>query len=97
LASTDTIVVLKAWRKLVDEQKRINGYPERLEAEYVRESTLPEGLNYAKMQLMCFGWGNCANSLSKHNQLDDQGMASPINKFEQLFTHIEQANCVEAD
>jgi hypothetical protein len=97
LASTDTAMVLNAWRKLVDEQKRQNGYPESLEREYVREAAKPEGINYAKMQLLTFGWGNCANSLSKYNQLDDQGTASPVNKFEQLFTRITQANCVDTD
>jgi hypothetical protein len=97
LASTDTLLVLQAWRKLVDEQKRQNGYPESLEREYVREAAKPEGINYAKMQLLTFGWTNCANSQSKYNQLDDQGTASPIYKFERLFTRIKQANCVDTD
>jgi hypothetical protein len=97
ITSTDTVVVLKAWRKLVDEQKRQNGNPENLEREYVREAAKPEAINFAKMQLLTFGWSNCANSQSKYNQLDDQGTASPIYKFERLFTRIKQANCVDTD
>ncbi|MGI4867056.1 MAG: hypothetical protein ACRYFZ_24275 [Janthinobacterium lividum] len=95
LASTDTAVVLQAWRRLTDEEKRNNGYPEALEREFVRVSARPEAMQYAKMKLMTFGWGNCANSLSKYNRLDEKG--EPVDKFGQLFKHISQTNCVETD
>lgn len=95
LASADTVLVLKAWRKLVDEEKRNNGYPEALEQEFARASARPEAFEYAKMKLMTFGWGNCANSLSQYNRLDEKG--EPVDKFGQLFTHVSQANCVETD
>lgn len=95
LASPDTVAVLKAWRKLVDAQKINNGAPDRLEQEYAQQSTQPEGINYAKMKLMTFGWSNCVNDLSQYNKLDDAGI--PTEKFRQLFKHITESNCADVD
>lgn len=95
LASTDTATVLRAWRKLVDEEKVNNGAPQYLEDEYVQAAALPTGMKYAKMRLMTFGWGNCANELSNYNTLEDQ--YRPAAKFQQLFKQVKQSDCVDAD
>ncbi len=95
LASTDTATVLRAWRKLVDEEKINNGDPQYLENEYIQASALPTGINYAKMKLMTFGWGNCANELSKYNALEQQYRLTE--RFEKLFKQVKQSNCVDVD
>lgn len=95
LASTDTATVLRAWRKLVDEEKATNGAPQYLENEYVQAAALPTGIQYAKMKLMTFGWGNCANGLSKYNGLEDQYRLTT--KFEQLFKQVKHSDCADVD
>ena len=95
LASTDSAVVMQAWRKLVDEEKVTNGIPERLEADFVAQSASPERMRYAKVALMTFGWSNCANAQRKYNDLPSQ---YPLqDEFVKLFTHVEQSNCADTD
>ncbi|RZK90870.1 MAG: hypothetical protein EOO62_34470, partial [Hymenobacter sp.] len=92
LASTDTVVVVQAWRHLVDDMKKNNGIPEQLEADFKAQSASPQRLRYGKTSLMTFGWGNCANDQRKLTNLPDQYHL--YDKFTQLFTHIEQSDCV---
>lgn len=95
LASTDTATVLRAWRVLVDEEKRNNGAPQHLEDEYLREAAQPTGIRYAKMQLMTFGWSNCANKLNGQKELESPDHLAT--KFQQLFKQVKQSDCVETD
>lgn len=95
LASTDSAVVIRAWRKLIDAQKATNGNPERLEAAFNAQLASPKRMRYAKVDLMTFGWSNCANAQRKYNDL--AGTYPLTNEFAKLFTHVEQANCVDAD
>jgi hypothetical protein len=62
LASTDSAVVISAWRKLVDAQKVNNGVPQSLEAAFRAQLASPERMRYAKVALMTFGWSNSANT-----------------------------------
>jgi hypothetical protein len=95
LASTDTVVVLGAWRKLVDQQKITNGIPKQLEAEFVAQSASPERMAYAKVALMTFGWGNCANAQRKYTNISDQ---YPLNEqFSKLFIKVRQSDCADVD
>lgn len=95
LASTDTAVVIKAWRKLVDAEKINNGIPEELAAAFTAEVASPERLRYAKVALMTFGWSNCANAQRKYPDLSDQ--YSLYANFTKLFTRIRQSDCVDVD
>lgn len=95
LASTDTVAIMKAWRKLVDEQKVNSGIPESLEAAFTAQSASPERMRYAKVELMTFGWGNCANAQLKYNDLSNQ---YPLQtEFIKLFKHVEQSDCADLD
>jgi hypothetical protein len=95
LASTDSAVVIPAWRKLVDEQKVNNGYPENLEAAFKAQLASPERMRYAKVDLMTFGWGNCANAQRKYSDVTDK---YPLpDQFTKLFTHVEETNCADVD
>ncbi|WP_133658031.1 hypothetical protein [Hymenobacter sp. UV11] len=95
LASTDSTIVMQAWRKLVDAEKADNGIPESLEAAFAAQLASPERMRYAKVALMTFGWSNCANAQRKYNDLSGQ---YPLpDEFAKLFTHVEQSNCVDVD
>jgi hypothetical protein len=95
LASTDSAVVIPAWRKLVDEQKVNNSIPESLEADFKAQLASPKRMRHAKAALMTFGWSNCANAQRKYSGLTDK---YPLpDEFTKLFTHVEQNNCVDAD
>jgi hypothetical protein len=95
LASQDTALVVQAWRHLVDDIKKNNGIPEQLEADFKMQSASPQRLRYGKTSLMTFGWANCANDQRKYNDLANHYRL--YDKFTQLFTHIEQSDCVDAD
>ncbi|GAA4505577.1 hypothetical protein GCM10023172_33640 [Hymenobacter ginsengisoli] len=95
LASTDSAVVIPAWRKLVDAEKVNNGIPASLEAAFKTQLASPERMRYAKVALMTFGWSNCANAQRKYSDLSGQ---HPLqDDFAKLFTHVAQANCVDVD
>jgi hypothetical protein len=94
LASTDTAVVLHAWRQLIDEQKRHNGAPELLEERFIQEAASPDRLRYAKLQLMTFGWYNCAISHTKYSDLHDRYQLQQ--RYHQLFKSVK-SECEDVD
>jgi hypothetical protein len=47
------------------------------------------------MQLMTFGWSNCANELNGQKELESPDHLAT--KFQQLFKQVKQSDCVEAD
>jgi hypothetical protein len=95
LASTDTAVVLLAWRKLVDKQKLTNSAPKWLETEFVTLSASPERMAHAKAALMTFGWANCANAQRKYPNIIDH--YSLNEQFVKLFKRVHQTDCEEVD
>lgn len=95
LSTTDTLMVLNTWRKLVDAQKEDNGDPDRLEQEFAYESSSPDRMKYARITLMTFGWFNCAVKQCKYNNLDDQ--YRPGQQFEKLFQRITTSDCADTD
>jgi hypothetical protein len=95
LASTDTAVVLLAWRKLVDQQKLTNSAPKWLENEFVTRSASPERLAHAKAALMTFGWSNCTNAQRKYP--DSIAHYALNERFAKLFKRVQQTDCEEVD
>lgn len=88
LCSKDTKKLLDAWRKLVNIQKANNVSPEKLEKKYMAEYSSKENLLYAKIELMNFGWYNCA-VVSVKRPVDGFIAAA---EFKKLFAHIDE-NC----
>lgn len=88
LTSEDSTVLLEAWKNLVEFKKSQNGYPEKLEQEYQRKLKSKGRLLFARIDLMTYGWWNCANEQRKYvDGFNQEGQMSK--EFNKLFNRIE--------
>lgn len=58
--------MIEAWVQLNEEQKSENGDPENVQKEFDAKYFSPQYLDYARIDLMIFGWWNHANHLLPH-------------------------------
>jgi hypothetical protein len=86
LNSTDTSVLFSTWKSFVEELKAKNGSPEAYMERFYEKYNSPERLVYAKIDLLTFGWGNCANEIAFH--VINDGKAAET--FEKLFTNVKR-------
>jgi len=88
LTSKDTTELLNAWKKHVELKKSNNGVPEKLEQEYQRQLASSDRLLFARIDLMNYGWWNCANRQRKYvDGFDQEGQMTK--EFHQLFDRVE--------
>ena len=86
LNSTDTSVLFSTWKSFCEELKAKNGSPEAFMAKFYEKYNSPQRLVYAKIDLLTFGWGNCANEIAFH--VINDGKAEEA--FAKLFTNVKQ-------
>lgn len=95
LAGEDSVALLREWRNLVDILKSNNGFPEGIERQYQQKLSSPERLLHAKIQLLTYGWWNCANSQRKY--VDGFNQNGQMEKeFGKLFLKVE-SECDEEE
>ncbi|AZB18591.1 hypothetical protein EG352_12780 [Chryseobacterium indologenes] len=82
--------MVREWRKLREEMSRRNSNPQRIMNEFNNHLNSPDKRDYAIIDLITFGWGNCAND-EIPNPLHDEKMSK---EFENLFLKID-AECDE--
>lgn len=85
LNSTDTSVLLTTWKSFAEELKAKNGSPEAFMARFYEKYNSPEKLVHAKIDLITFGWGNCANEIAFH--ITNDGKAGE--EFKKMFSNIK--------
>jgi hypothetical protein len=90
LTAKDTVSLLSAWSKLVEQQKTKNSSPERLTQNYLNQYNSKDRLFYARRELMTFGWWNCANDKTYRLNNDD----TMEREFDKLFIKIKK-DCME--
>ncbi|MBB6612139.1 hypothetical protein H7F15_13905 [Pontibacter sp. Tf4] len=94
LTSEDTTVLLATWRKLTDYNKSKNGYPEMVERKYQEQLKSADKLLLARIDLMTYGWWNCANRQRKYVKgFNQEGRMT--REFEKLFDRVAESNCEE--
>ncbi len=54
--------LINAWRNQLEEFKKNNSSPERLQHKFDEWSVKPEKYDFARMEITRFGWWNCANN-----------------------------------
>lgn len=84
--------MIAAWRKLNLEHQKRNADPKRLEREFQAESTSPDRDKYGLVELMGFGWWNCANAEVFRVESTSNGEA--LERFSKLFTNVK-SECEE--
>ncbi|WP_210462190.1 hypothetical protein [Rufibacter roseolus] len=94
LASEDSVALFNAWKNHMEEQKKRTLAPDRVEAEFNRQRNSPQRLLYAKVELMKFGWWNCAVDQLKYNGASQE---MPMEEeFDKLFLKITD-ECDDVD
>lgn len=84
LNSTDDQLFAE-WKKLREEMSKTNGNPQRIMDEYNEQLHSADNRDYAIMDLVTFGWGNCANSTIQRVSHDEK----MNNEFNALFIKID--------
>jgi hypothetical protein len=78
------------WKKLREEMSKRNGDPKRIMDEFENRLNSPDKRDYAILDLVVFGWGNCVNDEIIRPQHDEK-----MNKeFNALFIKID-SDCDE--
>ncbi|MCU7618324.1 hypothetical protein NZ698_14080 [Chryseobacterium sp. PBS4-4] len=77
--------IIAEWRKLRKEMSKRNGNPQRILTEFESHLSSSNWKDYALIDLITFGWGNCAND-EIERPLHDEKM---YNEFNALFIKID--------
>jgi len=83
--------LLTAWRTVNEEARTKNVDPERLRRIYDQQAKSPDKFKYALLEVMTFGWSNCANELIPYIEYD----GTPHKEFEKLFVSVTRVACNE--
>ena len=82
--------LLSAWRHLTEIQASRNARPENIWSTYQRQMNSENKFQYAKEQLLVFGWWNCAVE-----HMDGFNQRKAREEFEKLFTMTKIKECEE--
>ena len=77
--------LLKEWEKLIEMKKAQNASPERIQKEYEDKLSSPKKLEHARIDLMLFGFWNCANHTTP--KIENQWEIGE--EFKKLFTDVK--------
>ncbi len=92
IAGDDKLVAV--WRAQVEEQCKNNGSPKRLRQEFDTYYNSPQRMAYARMEVLTFGWSNCANAHISYVGSGDESLE--IDKqFRKLFIKTKTVGCDE--
>jgi hypothetical protein len=85
--------LLAAWRVVSDDSRKRNSDPERLRRIFDEQMASPDRLKFALIEVMSFGWWNCANEFIEY----DGGDNSPAREreFRKLFIRVRNLGCDE--
>lgn len=84
--NSDEDVMIDEWRKLRIQMSKKNGSPEKVMDEFENNLHAQNRNEYAIVDLITFGWGNCANNSIKRIEHDEK-----MNKaFYALFIKIDE-------
>jgi hypothetical protein len=80
-------VLFTTWKAFTEEQKTRNGSPDGYMERFYEKYNSPEKISYAKVDLITFAWGNCANETLTHLNRDEKTEI----EFNKLFRNIKTA------
>jgi hypothetical protein len=92
LASHNDSLILKDWRSLVEERKKLNGAPVSYMQRFEQEYNSADRLRYAKIELLTYGWWNCVNNSIRRVELTEK----LYEQFPRLFVDVKSA-CEDVD
>ena len=85
--------LLAAWRVVSEDSRKKNADPGRLRRIFDEQMASPDRLKFALVEVMTFGWWNCANEFIEY----DGGANSPAREreFRKLFIRVRNLGCSE--
>lgn len=78
--------LIAAWRERLAEAKKVNAFPEGLQKKFDTQFNSPDKMRYARMDVMTFGWWNCANAA----MYDGTENTNYNAEFARLFTNLKE-------
>ncbi len=85
--------LFSVWLDVNMDSRSRNGDPDRLRREFESEMASPDKLKFAIIEVMGFGFGNCANALIERDEGSSDG--SHEKAFRKLFSRVRDVNCSE--
>ncbi len=83
--------LLAIWRTVNEDTRRNNGDPERIKRIFEAEYDSPDRLKFARVEVMSFGFWNCANNFIERIEYD----GSHEEEFKKLFKKTRTVYCDE--
>ena len=83
--------LINAWREVNEESRTKNADPQRLRRIFQTQLKSPERMQFALLEVMTFGWSNCANDRIEYVVYDE----SPVEEYKKLFTKVRTIRCEE--
>jgi hypothetical protein len=83
--------LLAVWRELEGQLLKNSGFPEIAKKEFEEQFNSPEKFQYAQVEVMGFGWWNCANALINR----EDKPAENEREFKKLFRQTRTVECDE--
>lgn len=85
--------LLSAWRGVNEDSRARNADPDRLRRIFDEQNVSRDRLRFARVEVMSFGWWNCANNFIEY----EDGMAGVRHEreFKKLFTRVRTVRCDE--
>jgi hypothetical protein len=83
--------LLTVWRTVNEESRKNNSDPDRIRRIYEEQLRSPDKLRFALIEVMNFGWWNCANGSIEYIAGDE----TPAKEFKKLFRRVRTIRCDE--
>jgi hypothetical protein len=83
--------LLAVWLEVNEATRRRNASPDRIKAIFEREMNSPEKFEYARVEVMRFGWWNCANAFIDREDKYEENEK----EFKKLFKRTRTISCDE--
>ncbi len=84
--------LIDAWLKVNMNSRSLNGNPEKVKERFDSEMASPDRLKFAQVEVMAFGWWNCANHIARLENLNTPEIDKNLRK---LFIRVK-SRCEEA-
>jgi hypothetical protein len=83
--------LIDTWRSVNEDSRAKNSDPDRLRRTFEDQLKSPDRFKFALLEVMAFGWSNCANDLIEYVAYD----GTPEAEFKKLFTRVRTIRCDE--
>lgn len=85
--------LMKVWLDVNMASRSRNADPDRLKREFDAEMASPDKIQFAIIEVMGFGFGNCANAVIERDEGSSNGEHQKA--FRKLFSRARETNCSE--